>query len=88
MPIITLGEIEKHFWLTRSVARCMGVSLSEAMAEGRLAADDYANIITRCRASHCSEKCQLWLASQQSKAKTAPDFCANAKLLNDLTCSH
>ena len=79
-----LGEFEKHFWLTRSVARCMKVSLSEAMAEGRLSADDYAQMVTRCRASGCSEACAHWLSSQQSKAENAPEFCANATTLNAL----
>ncbi len=79
-----LGEIEKHFWLTRSVARCMGVSLTEAMAEGKLTPDGYAGIVTRCRASACSEKCQNWLATHQSQASAAPEFCTNAQSLNEL----
>ncbi|WP_170758461.1 DUF6455 family protein [Ruegeria lacuscaerulensis] len=79
-----LGEVEKHFWLTRSVARCMNVSLSEAMAEDRLTADRYAELVTRCRASHCSTQCTIWLAAQQSEARSAPDFCPNADLLNAL----
>ncbi len=44
-----LGDPAKHFWLTRSVARAMGLSLSEAMAEDRLSALDYADLVTRCR---------------------------------------
>lgn len=79
-----LGEVEKHFWLTRSVARCMNVSLAEAMVEGRLSVDKYAELVTRCRASECSEHCAVWLSEQQSEARAAPDFCANADLLNAL----
>ncbi|WP_420584661.1 DUF6455 family protein [Ruegeria sp.] len=79
-----LGDVEKHFWLTRSVARCMNISLTEAMSEGRLSADRYAELVTRCRASKCSEHCVLWLAEQQSEAPLAPDFCANADVLNGL----
>ncbi|WP_170409684.1 DUF6455 family protein [Ruegeria atlantica] len=79
-----LGDVEKHFWLTRSVARCMKVSLTEAMAEGRLTPNGYAEIVTRCRASHCSDQCELWLSKQQSQANTAPEFCANAGTLNKL----
>ncbi len=37
-----LGDPARHFWLTRSVARTMGISLSEAMAVGHLSAPDYA----------------------------------------------
>lgn len=79
-----LGDVEKHFWLTRSVARCMNVSLTEAMAEGRLSSNGYAEIVTRCRASGCSGQCELWLSQQQSQANSAPEFCANAETLNAL----
>lgn len=79
-----LGEIEKHFWLTRSVARCLGVSLSEAMAEGQLSAEGYAEMITQCRASHCAGQCEKWLAAQQSVAVAAPEFCANADVMDRL----
>ncbi|MEX0318643.1 MULTISPECIES: DUF6455 family protein [unclassified Ruegeria] len=84
MPQIPLGEIERHFWLTRSVARCMDVSLTEAMAEGRLTEHDYAQLITRCRAAQCHGQCEHWLAAQQARADTAPAFCANAEALNRL----
>ncbi|MGI9370824.1 MAG: DUF6455 family protein [Ruegeria sp.] len=84
MPPIPLGEIEKHFWLTRSVARCMGVSLTEAMADGRLSQHAYAEMVTRCRAAQCDGKCELWLGSQQTGLPKAPDFCANAESLNNL----
>ncbi|WP_377190273.1 DUF6455 family protein [Ruegeria meonggei] len=79
-----LGDVEKHFWLTRSVARCMHISLAEAMVEGRLSADKYAELVTRCRASRCSGRCMAWLSELQSEASAAPDFCANADLLNAL----
>lgn len=79
-----LGEVEKHFWLNRSVARCMNISLSEAMTEGRLTADRYAEMVTRCRASDCSGHCAIWLSEQQSEARSAPEFCANADILNAL----
>ncbi|WP_170450897.1 DUF6455 family protein [Ruegeria arenilitoris] len=85
MKLVRLGDIEKHFWLTRSVARCMEISLSEAIAEGRLTAQGYSEMVTRCRAADCSERCAVWLACQQSRATAAPDFCANAKALNALT---
>ncbi|WP_037308405.1 DUF6455 family protein [Ruegeria halocynthiae] len=79
-----LGDVETHFWLTRSVARSMNVSLSEAMAEGRLTSEHYAEMVTRCRASQCNDRCAIWLSQQQSEARLAPDFCANAQLLNGL----
>ncbi|MGV6805701.1 MAG: DUF6455 family protein [Ruegeria sp.] len=88
MRQLRLGEIEKHFWLTRSVARCAGISLSEAMAEGRLTEQGYCEMVTRCRAADCSEKCALWLSMQQAKAEKAPGFCANSDALNALIQGH
>ncbi|WP_170383565.1 DUF6455 family protein [Ruegeria atlantica] len=79
-----LGDVETHFWLTRSVARCMNISLSEAMVEGRLTPDHYAEMVTRCRASQCSGQCAIWLSEQQTEASAAPEFCANSDLLNGL----
>ena len=54
------------------------------MVEGRLSANDYAEMVTRCRAAECSENCAIWLSIQQSQAIAAPEFCANAKTLNEL----
>ncbi len=79
-----LGDIDKHFWLTRSTARIIGVSFSDAMAEGELSPHGFAEIVTRCRAADCSSKCELWLATQQSTPEKAPDFCANASTLEAL----
>ncbi len=84
MAQIALGDIEKHFWLTRSVARCLGLSLTDAMTDGRLSAEGYAELVTRCRASNCDAQCALWLADQQSIKDAAPEFCANADALNAL----
>lgn len=79
-----IGEFEPHFWLTRSVARCMGLSLSDAMADGRLSPEDYAELITRCRIAGCREACHYWLAAQRDDDRPAPEFCANAERLNRL----
>lgn len=79
-----LGQIERHFWLTRSVARMIGVNLSDAMAEGRLSEDGYCNMVTRCRSGGCSSLCERWLACQPGQAEAAPEHCANADILNRL----
>ncbi len=81
---VTLGDIERHFWLTRSVARCMGVNLSEAMSDGRLSPEEYAEMVTRCRASGCHLQCQEWLAGQLEQAEAAPEHCPNAAIYNRL----
>jgi hypothetical protein len=79
-----LGSIERHFWLTRSVARVMGLNLSECMADGRLSETGYATMITRCRAGGCHTMCEAWLATQTDRPDHAPGHCANADLLDRL----
>ncbi len=80
-----LGDLSRHFWLTRSVARVMGLNLSECMAQGKLTEDQYARMITRCRAGGCAVMCEAWLATQTCRADKAPAHCANADQLNRLT---
>ena len=83
-PVRALGDINRHFWLLRSVARSMDIDLSAAMAEGRLTEAGYAEMVTRCRARSCSGTCMAWLACQQAIAEAAPDGCANAEELRRL----
>lgn len=82
--IFSLGDPARHFWLTRSVARSMGVSLSEAMSTGRLSAQGYAQMVTDCRKCLFVTQCEHWLAQSGGGASEAPEVCANADLLNDL----
>lgn len=85
MTAIPLGDIERHFWLTRSVSRVIGVNLSEAMADKRLGPDDYSSMVTHCRAAGCQEACQRWLAAQTGASPTGPpEYCANAKIFTQL----
>lgn len=69
-----LGDPSLHFWLTKGVARSLGVSFREAMLEQRLGQQDYAGIVTSCRCCARVAECQGWLA-RNPHAKTAPDFC-------------
>ena len=84
MPKDGLGDTELHFWLTRSVARVMGVNLSEAMADNRLTAQDYSALVTACRGCALVENCTLWLAEHASTTRLAPPGCVNAGQLEDL----
>ncbi|MFC3613968.1 DUF6455 family protein [Lutimaribacter marinistellae] len=84
MIVQGLGAIDHHFFLTRGVARAMGISLTDAMAQGRLTAEGYADMVARCRGSDCAGNCQLWLAHQAAQAKEAPRDCVNADALNRL----
>lgn len=88
MTVQHVGDAELHFWLTRSVGKVMGISFSEAMAQGRLSAQDYVSLVTACRACALVESCQSWLGSQKSHAKLPPPGCANAKALGTLARGH
>jgi len=80
-------SLDRHFWLTRSVARVVGVSPSDAMAEGRLSPEDYATMVAHCRAGACHEACQNWLAAQTDRRPDGPpEYCAIAHWLRRLTC--
>ncbi len=82
--IFSLGDPARHFWLTRSVARSMGINLSQAMGMGRLAPEQYAHMVTECRKCAFVTECENWLARNGAGATTAPDVCANAELLQTL----
>jgi len=86
MTAIPLGGIERHFWLTRSVSRVVGVNLTDAMSEKRLGPDGYSTMVTQCRAAGCHEACQRWLAAQTGAHPTGPpEYCANADMLRRLS---
>ncbi len=80
-----LGDPVTHFWLTRSMARVLGVSLSEAMLDQALSAEDYANMVTRCRMCPHTEACQSFLGQRAGTAKEAPAFCCHAELFEKLS---
>ncbi|WP_299351901.1 DUF6455 family protein [uncultured Shimia sp.] len=82
--VLPLGDPARHFWMTRSVARAMGVSLSEAMAEGNLSQKAYADLVTRCRSCHFVHECEAWLGQQSHRADAAPACCQHADLFQAL----
>ncbi|WP_121631168.1 DUF6455 family protein [Tropicibacter alexandrii] len=83
-----LGDPERHFFLTRSVARMMGLSLSEEMQRGQLAASTYAGMVTCCRGCALVEACEEWLSRQVPGQASAPPGCCNAKVLTQLRQTH
>jgi len=83
--MLELGDIEEHFWLTRSVARTVGINLTEAMAAGLLAPEEYSRMVTRCRAAGCSGRCADWLGRQAGgRASHTPPFCVHGDQLRAL----
>lgn len=82
--VLRLGDPARHFWITRGVARAMGVRLGDAMADGRLSAEGYARLVTRCRTCPHVADCERWLAYHPGPTGAAPDNCCNADVLESL----
>lgn len=82
------GNIDLHFWITRGIARRMGVNLSEAMHDGFLTQADFAEMITRCRGCDKSEGCIAVLSERAGAAVSVPDWCRNAGVLSELSALH
>lgn len=79
-----LGDPARHFWLTRSVARTLGINLSEAMAMGQLSASGYADLVNKCRMCPHARLCEDWLSVSHPAPARAPGHCANCSILNGL----
>lgn len=82
--VLPMGDPATHFWLTRSAAKAMGISLSEAMAEGKLTTQEYSEMVTACRQCPFVEACQEWLATQAVPSSEAYELCCNRALLERL----
>lgn len=79
------GNIDLHFWITRGMARRMGVNLTEAMHDGVLSQADFAAMINRCRGCPGAEGCKAYLADPVPGAGSAPDWCRNGEVLRELS---
>ncbi|TNF17421.1 MAG: hypothetical protein EP318_21455 [Rhodobacteraceae bacterium] len=71
--------------MTRSVARAMGISLSDALRKGELAPETYSSMVTRCRACPLVGPCQAWLAKSHACRDTPPPGCANGSVFSAFT---
>lgn len=80
------GDINFHFWLTRSVGRSIGLNFRQALDDGRLSREDYLGLVQACKACPQVASCQHWLGCQTGlpSQTRAPDFCPNAARLDAL----
>lgn len=78
------GELDRHFFLTRAMARRHGVNLSEAMHQGILTRPDFAAMITRCRDCPGAPADCPDFVEDDDQASAAPDWCANRAILEGL----
>lgn len=79
------GNIDLHFWITRAMARRLGVNLSEAMHDGLLTQADFAEMITRCRGCDKAQGCLEALSERDGPAVGLPDWCRNTAVLTELS---
>ena len=70
------GTLSRHFWLSRGMARAIGVDLTAARRDGRLDEDAQALLIARCSACGHGAECTHWLARHGAGAEAPPAFCA------------
>ncbi len=77
-------DIDVHFWLTRGLARRMGVNLTEAMRSGVLTRGDFAQMVARCRGCTAGMQTCIGYLSEADPSQGVPDGCANKAILEDL----
>lgn len=82
------GNVDLHFWITRGMARRMGVNLTEAMHDGFLTQADFAAMITRCRNCGGAQGCMAYLSEHPERVSAAPDWCQNGQILRELSELH
>lgn len=81
-----LGQLKRHFWLAKRMAKTSGVDLAEARAEGDLSHKDWASMVQGCRACSDPERCARWLDNPErlEGAETPLAFCENKTRFQDL----
>lgn len=79
------GSIDLNFWLTRSLARKMGVNLTQTMHHGFLTQEDFAQMISACRCCGHGDACMAYLAESHGPAEAAPSYCSNGEILGELS---
>ncbi|MGR3322095.1 MAG: DUF6455 family protein [Pseudooceanicola sp.] len=83
----SLGDVQRHLFLVKRMARATGVDLAGALQQGRVTEADWAETVTRCRACTCADRCDAWLAEgelNRTANETAPGYCENRALFSGL----
>lgn len=80
------GDTDFHFWMTRSVGRCIGLNFLQAIDDGRLSREGYLSLVQACQGCEQVKSCQHWLGGQKGcpGQTKAPEFCPNAAKLDAL----
>lgn len=81
---LSVTEAERHYWLTQGMARTVGVNLTEAIAAGRIARSDLAEMVVRCASCEFSEACVRWMADGRHLDENPPAYCLNHETIEAL----
>ena len=73
---MVFGALDASFWQARAMARRLGINLTEALADGRLKGQRYANLVAHCTMCQHLGECGKLLAGQaQAGCAEAPSYC-------------
>jgi hypothetical protein len=73
-----------HFWITRGMARRMGVNLARSVQDGALTQAGFAELIMACQGCGRGEMCLSLLSERGSSADVPPLNCPNKAKLEAL----
>lgn len=81
-----LGQLKRHFWLAKRMAKTTGVDLAEARDAEDLSHKDWALMVQKCRTCTDPERCARWLDNPERRegAETPLAFCENKTRFRDL----
>ncbi len=72
----TRGSNMRHWQLVNQMAKTTDTDLVSAFVEGRLSADDWAEMVNACRGCAWAETCDGWLDAHPHE-DAAPRPCCN-----------
>ncbi len=83
-----LGDVRRHFFLVKRMARVTGADIDSARLNGWLDDEEWAATVTRCRGCACAEACECWLSEGEKAGagrRSVPTACENRDLLRSLS---
>ncbi|EPX79809.1 DUF6455 family protein [Salipiger mucosus] len=78
------NDLKRHAQLVDDMATTLGLDLEEAAMRGKLAISQIEDAVLSCTMCTQPETCARWLASRPKEPDTAPTYCRNTTLFEDL----
>jgi len=79
-----LKRLDHHSELMENMAQTLGVDLSDALTQGRLAPSGLRDAMLACVCCTGADECPGWLAKHADGADHAPGYCRNGALFDRL----